>query len=212
MAGGQGRQGGDGAKRGEEELSRDPLSSRDPKLYNQLLLCVHTDLRKCTVGISSYPGDLLQVREGDGLAGQHLMGLAGERRQRRQLLPMGQAAAQHSQTGAVLPRPVHVLVLLHALGVCSRHVDDVAGCLGEDGGEQRLLISASRGQAVIVGLGSIEGFGGWAARVQQQLPLLSVLVRVLVLAAIAAPHGGGRAGRSGRAEEGRRPSRALPVT
>lgn len=43
---------------------------------------------------------LLQVREGDGLAGQHLMGLAGERRQRRQLLPMGQAAAQHSQTGA----------------------------------------------------------------------------------------------------------------
>lgn len=28
---------------------------------------------------------------------------------------------------------------------------------------------------MIVGLGSIEGFGGWAARVQQQLPLLSVL-------------------------------------
>ena len=58
------------------------------------------DLRKCTIGVSSYPGDLLQVAEGDGLAGQHLMGLAGERRQRWQLLPMGQAAAQHSQTGA----------------------------------------------------------------------------------------------------------------
>ena len=43
---------------------------------------------------------LLQVREGDGLAGQHLVGLAGERRQRWQLLPMGQVAAQHSQTGA----------------------------------------------------------------------------------------------------------------
>lgn len=28
---------------------------------------------------------------------------------------------------------------------------------------------------MIVGLGSIESFGGWAARVQQQLPLLSVL-------------------------------------
>lgn len=40
-----------------------PLSSRDPKLYNQLLFCVHTDLRKCTIGISSYPGDLGQ---GDG--------------------------------------------------------------------------------------------------------------------------------------------------
>ena len=167
------------------------------------------DLRKCTIGVSSYPGDLLQVAEGDGLAGQHLMGLAGERRQRWQLLPMGQAAAQHSQTGALLPSPVHVLVLLHALGVCSRHINDVAGCLGEDGGEQRLLISASRGQAVIVGLGSIEGFGGWAARFQQQLPLLSILVRVLVLAAIAAPHGGGRAGRSGHAKEGRRPSRSI---
>ena len=77
-----------------------PLSSRDPELDNQLLFCVHMDLRKCTIGVSSYPGDLLQVGEGDGLAGQHLMGLAGERRQRRQLLPMGQAAAQHSQTGA----------------------------------------------------------------------------------------------------------------
>lgn len=43
---------------------------------------------------------LLQVREGDRLAGQHLVGLAGERRQRWQLLPMGQAAAQHSQAGA----------------------------------------------------------------------------------------------------------------
>lgn len=28
---------------------------------------------------------------------------------------------------------------------------------------------------MVVGLGSIEGFGGGAARVQQQLPLLSVL-------------------------------------
>lgn len=200
-------------KRGELCSGRgEAPSSRDPKLYNQLLFCVHADLRKCTVGISSYPGDLLQVGEGDGLAGQHLVGLAGEGRQRRQLLPMGQAAAQHGQAGAVLPRPVHVLVLLHALGVGGRHVDDVAGCLGEDGGEQRLLICASRRQAVVVGLGSIEGFGWGAARVQQQLPLLSVLVRVLVLAAVAAPHGGGRAGRSGRAEQGRRPSGALPVT
>lgn len=37
-----------------------PLSSWDPKLYNQLFFRVHTDLRKCTVGISSYPGDLRQ--------------------------------------------------------------------------------------------------------------------------------------------------------
>lgn len=37
-----------------------PLSSWDPKLYNQLLFRVHTDLRKCAVGISSYPGDLRQ--------------------------------------------------------------------------------------------------------------------------------------------------------
>ena len=115
-------------ERREEKKScpETPLSSRDPELYNQLLFCVHTDLRKCTIGVSSYPGDLLQVAEGDGLAGQHLMGLAGERRQRWQLLPMGQAAAQHSQTGALLPSPVHVLVLLHALGVCSRHINDVA--------------------------------------------------------------------------------------
>lgn len=43
---------------------------------------------------------LLQVGEGDGLAGQNLVGLAGERRQWWQLLPMSQAAAQHSQAGA----------------------------------------------------------------------------------------------------------------
>lgn len=43
---------------------------------------------------------LLQVGERDRLAGQHLVRLAGEGRQRRQLLPMGQAAAQHSQAGA----------------------------------------------------------------------------------------------------------------
>lgn len=43
---------------------------------------------------------LLQVGVGDGFAGQHLVWLAGERRQRRQLLPMGQAAAQHGQPGA----------------------------------------------------------------------------------------------------------------
>lgn len=43
---------------------------------------------------------LLQIRERDGLTGQHLVGLACKRRQRWQLLPMGQAAAQHSQAGA----------------------------------------------------------------------------------------------------------------
>ena len=116
-AGGQGRQGGDGVKGGEEELSRGPLSSWNPKLHNQLLLCVHADLRKCTVGISSYPGDVLPVGEGDRLAGQHSVRLAAEGRPRRQLLPVGQAAAQHSQAGAALPRPVHALVLLRALGV-----------------------------------------------------------------------------------------------
>lgn len=92
---------------------------------------------------------------------------------------MGQAAAQHSQAGTVLPCPVHVLMLLHALGVCSRHVNDVAGCLGKNGGEQGLLVRASGRQAVVIGLGSIEGFGGGAARVQQQLPLLSVLGEII---------------------------------
>lgn len=120
-----------------------PLSSWDPKLYNQLFFRIHADLRKCTIGISSYPGDLLQVRERDRLAGQHLVGLAGERWQRWQLLPMGQTAAKHSQAGTVLPCPVHVLMLLHALGVCSRHINDVASCLGKDGGKQGLLICAS---------------------------------------------------------------------
>lgn len=88
---------------------------------------------------------------------------------------MGQAAAQHSQASAVLSCPVHVLMLLHTLGVCSRHIDDVAGCFGKNGGEQGLLICASGRQAVVVGLSSIEGFGRRAARVQQQLPFLSVL-------------------------------------
>ena len=50
-------------KRGEE-LSQGSLSSWDPKLYNQLLFCIHSDLRKCTVGISSYPGDLRQRDQG----------------------------------------------------------------------------------------------------------------------------------------------------
>lgn len=43
---------------------------------------------------------LLQVGEGNGLAGQYLVGLTGERWQWWQLLPVGQAAAQHSQAGA----------------------------------------------------------------------------------------------------------------
>jgi hypothetical protein len=99
------------------------------------------DLRKCTVGISSYPGDLLQVREGDGLT--------GKRWERWQLLPMGQATAQHSQASAILSCPVRVLMLLHALGVSSRHIDNVAGCFGKDGGEQGLLICASGRQAMV---------------------------------------------------------------
>lgn len=41
--------------------------------------------------------------------------------------------SQPARGSPVLPRPVHVLVLLHALGVCSRHVDDVA--LGRRGRE-----------------------------------------------------------------------------
>lgn len=117
-----------GWRRGEDEgrAVLGPLSSWDPKLYNQLFFRIHADLRKCTIGIRSYPGDLLQVREGDRLAGQHLVGLAGERWQRWQLLPMGQTAAKHSQAGTVLPCPVHVLMLFHALGVCGRHINDVA--------------------------------------------------------------------------------------
>lgn len=90
-----------GWRRGEDEgrAVLGPLSSWDPKLYNQLFFLVHADLRKCTIGICSYLRDLLQVREGDRLAGQHLVGLAGERWQRWQLLPMGQTAAKHSQAG-----------------------------------------------------------------------------------------------------------------
>lgn len=57
-------------------------------------------MREGQAGAGPGVAHLLQVGEGDGLAGQHLVGLAGERRQRRQLLPVGQAAAQHSQTGA----------------------------------------------------------------------------------------------------------------
>ena len=33
---------------------------------------------------------------------------------------------QVAGSSPVLPSPVHVLVLLHALGVCSRHINDVA--------------------------------------------------------------------------------------
>lgn len=102
------------------------------------------------------------------------MGLAGERRQRWQLLPVGQAAAQHSQAGAILPCSVHVFMLLHALGVSSRHINDVAGCFGKDGGQQGLLICAGRRQAVVIGLSSIKGFGRRAAR-QKQLPFFLVL-------------------------------------
>jgi hypothetical protein len=88
---------------------------------------------------------------------------------------MGQAAAQNSQEGAILPCLVHVLMLLHALGVSSRHINDVAGCFGKDGGEQGLLICVSGRQPMVAGLSSIEGFGGGTTRVPQQL-LLSVLV------------------------------------
>lgn len=51
-----------------------------------------------------------------------------------------------------------------------------------------------------------------SALIPEPRPPRPHLVRVLVLAAIAAPHGRGRAGRSGRAEEGQRLSGALPVT
>ena len=47
---------------------------------------------------------------------------------------------------------------------------------------------------MVVGLGSIEGFGRGATGVQQQLPLLPILGQVLSFAAIAAPHGGVRPG------------------
>lgn len=53
------------------------------------------------------------------------------------------------------------------------------GCFSKDGGEQGLLICAGGRQAVVVGLSSIEGFGRGAARVQQQLPFLSVLGEVI---------------------------------
>ena len=69
-----------------------PTGYRVPSLY----FSTSSEAERVGRGVAH----LLQVGEGDGLAGQHLMGLAGERRQRRQLLPMGQAAAQHSQTGA----------------------------------------------------------------------------------------------------------------
>ena len=69
-----------------------PTGYRVPSLYSS----TSSEAERVGLGVAH----LLQVGEGDGLAGQHLMGLAGERRQRRQLLPMGQAAAQHSQTGA----------------------------------------------------------------------------------------------------------------
>ena len=59
------------------------LSSWDPKLDNQLFFRDHVDLRKCTIGIRGYPGDLLQVREEDRIAGQHLVGLTGERGQQQ---------------------------------------------------------------------------------------------------------------------------------
>ena len=65
---------------------------------------------------------------------------------------------------------------------------------------------------MVVGLGSIEGFGRGATGVQQQLPLLPILVRVFIFAAIAALHGRGWAGHSGGAEEGQRLSGAFLVT
>lgn len=89
-----------------------------------------------------------------------------------------------SPSGSAQPRRyctallAHVLVQLHALGVSSRHIVDVAGCLCKDGGQQGLFVHAGRRQAVVIGLGSIEVFRGKAAR-QKQLPLLFVLVRVL---------------------------------
>lgn len=40
---------------------------------------------------------------------------------------------------------------------------------------------------MVIGLGSIEGFGGGAARVQQQLPLLSVLGEIIREKAVLEP-------------------------
>lgn len=94
---------------------------------------------------------------------------------------MGQAAAQHRHAGVVRvpsPEPAQALTLLHALGICGGRGGDDAGCPGESG-EQDLRICVSR--RLCSGLSSTEGFGGGqgSRRVQQQLPLLSVLVQVL---------------------------------
>lgn len=94
-------------------------------------------------------------------------------------------------------------MLLRALAVC-RRFGDVAAVLvrqGESGACSS--VPASGRPAVVVGLSSTEGFGSGAVRVLQQLPLLSVLVHVPVLAAVATPRGWGPARRSGQAEEGR---------
>lgn len=136
------------------------------------------------------------------------MGLAGVRGQRQLRFPAGQAAAQHSQVGAELPASSMCWCCCspwEALGALSR-LGDVAGCVSRDGRERGLLVSVSGRQAVGTGFSSVEGLGRGAARVQQQLPLLSVLVPVLVLAAVAAPQGWGQAGHSDQAEEGRHPS------
>lgn len=60
------------------------------------------------------------------------------------------------QEHAVLPCQIHVLVLLHAPGIHSRQVSDVAGCLSKDGGRAGPAYLCK--QAVVVGLSSSEGF------------------------------------------------------
>ena len=47
-------------------------------------------------------------------------------RGRRREGPKQPTGSRLARSSPILPGPVHVLVLLHALGVCSRHVDDVA--------------------------------------------------------------------------------------
>lgn len=51
-------------------------------------------------GASPRPPHLLQVCKGDGVAGEHLVGLVGQRGQQRELLPVRQVVAQHGQARA----------------------------------------------------------------------------------------------------------------
>lgn len=73
---------------------------------------------------------------------------------------------------------------LYALGVCGRHSNDVVSWQG-----WRTAGAAHLCELKVVGLNSTEGFSKGATGVPQQLPLLQILVRILVFAAITAPHG-----------------------